>query len=122
MELNIYAMHKIYLISSEMDGNKVYKIGYTKRDINERLKEFRTGNSNNLHIESFFASRWAKKIEKSLHRHFQSLKINGEWFKLESSHLADFLRICQITHDNLELLEKYNTWIQDKGGLNKIKL
>ena len=115
-------MLKIYLISSELDGNKVYKIGYTKRDINERVKEFKTGNSNNLTIESFFTSKWAKKIEKGLHRHFKNYKISGEWFKLESHHLVDFLRICQITHDNLELLDKYNTWIEDRGGLNKIKL
>lgn len=115
-------MLKIYLISSEIDGNKVYKIGYTKRDINERLKEFKTGNSNNLEIESFFTSKWAKKIEKALHRHFRSLKINGEWFQLENKHLADFLRICQITHDNLELLDRYNSWVEEKGGVNKIKL
>lgn len=115
-------MYKIYLISSEIDGSKVYKIGFTKRDINKRVKEFKTGNSTDLIIESFFVSKWAKKIEKALHRHFREFKINGEWFRLEQKHLADFLRICQITHDNIELLDKYNTWILEKGGVDKARI
>lgn len=112
-------MFKIYLISSEIDGSKVYKIGYTKRDINRRLKEFKTGNSGDLVIESFFVSKWARKIEKALHSYFNRYKINGEWFKLEQKHLVDFLRICQLTHDNIELIDKSNTWIIERGGIKK---
>ena len=68
-------MWKIYLISSTMQGDKVYKIGFTKREITERIKEFKTGNSNEFIVESFFVSKWAKKIEKALHRHFLQYKI-----------------------------------------------
>jgi len=119
--LNIYDMWKIYLISSRMNDEKVYKIGFTKREIEDRIKEFKTGNSNELLVESFFVSKWAKKIEKALHRHFQQYRLEGEWFKLEQKHLADFLRICQITHDNIELIDKYNSYVQDKGGVKKMK-
>ena len=114
-------MWKIYLISSTMQGDKVYKIGFTKREIAERIKEFKTGNSNEFIVESFFVSKWAKKIEQALHRHFLQYKVGGEWFKLEQSHLADFLRICQITHDNIELIDKYNSYVSDRGGVKKMK-
>lgn len=104
-----------------MQGDKVYKIGFTKREITERIKEFRTGNSNEFIVESFFVSKWAKKIEKALHRHFFEYKVTGEWFRLEQKHLADFLRICQITHDNIELIDKYNSYISERGGVKKMK-
>lgn len=114
-------MYKIYLISAELDEKKVYKIGFTKRDINKRIKELKTGNSSNLILESFFVSKWAKKIETILHRHFSKWKVSGEWFELENTQMVDFLRICQISHDNIELLDKYNNWIAERGGINKIK-
>lgn len=44
----------VYLITEENDSN-CYKIGSTrKNDINERLKELQTGNSEKLLIANFF--------------------------------------------------------------------
>jgi len=112
-------MLKIYLISATQDGRKVYKIGYTSREVHDRIREFRTGNSSEMVVESFFASKWARKIEAALHRHFKSRRVSGEWFDLEQSQLAEFLRICQITHDGLELVDRFNTYVAERGGLSK---
>jgi hypothetical protein len=111
----------VYLISAQRENNKVYKIGYTRREINQRLKELKTGNCDVLTIESFFKTKWATKIESVLHKIFEKSKIDGEWFELSESQIVDFLTICQKTHDNIELINKYNTWAENKGGISKIK-
>jgi hypothetical protein len=33
-------MINVYLISSEIDGKRYYKIGHTRRKVEERIKEF----------------------------------------------------------------------------------
>lgn len=114
-------MMKIYLISSAQDGGRVYKIGYTRREVHERVRELKTGNSSDMVVESFFVSRWARKIEKALHRHFRTSRISGEWFGLAQHQVADFLRICQITHDGLEMVEMHNTYIRERGGVGRMR-
>lgn len=114
-------MYKVYLVSSEINNKKLYKIGYTRREIQDRIREFKTGNASNFEVVSYFESKWGTKIEKNLHKHFMKHKVDGEWFDLSDGEISDFNRICKLTHDNLELLEKYNTYIIDRGGIKKIK-
>jgi len=113
-------MLKVYLISSVRDGERVYKIGHTKREVHDRIREFSTGNSNEMVVESFFVSKWAVKIERALHRHFRAHRVSGEWFSLERANIADFLRICQITHDGLETVEMYNDYVRERGGVRSM--
>lgn len=113
-------MCKVYLISSEINNKKLYKIGYTRREVNKRIKEFKTGNASEFKIIDVFESKWGTKIETSLHKHFKSNKVDGEWFDLNERQVKDFKRICEITHSNFELLENYNTYVIDRGGLSKI--
>lgn len=114
-------MLKIYLLSAAQEDRRVYKIGHTSRDVSDRVKEFRTGNASEIRVEAQFESKWAKKIERALHRHFRARGIGGEWFALEPGHVADFGRICQITHDGLELVERHNTYIIERGGLGRAR-
>jgi len=108
-------MFKIYLISSG-DIDKQYKIGYTRRNVEARIREFRTGNSNNLEIISIFESKWGTKIESSLHRRYASKKIGGEWFNLDKEEVNRFQEDCKKIHDMLELLSNENTYIISRGG------
>ena len=108
-------MYNIYLISAESNGEILYKIGYTKREVSKRIKEFRTGNSAIFEIVDVFSSRWGTKIESSLHSHFNKFRVGGEWFSLDVYQLKEFRRICEISHNNFELLEKYNTYVMEKG-------
>lgn len=106
-------MYKVYLIRNS-DENQ-YKIGYTRREVEQRVKEFKTGNCNDLQIISVYESEWGTKIEASLHRKFKWKKIDGEWFYLEKEEVKNFINECQSLHDNFELLSSSNSYIQEKG-------
>lgn len=109
-------MIKVYLISNGGD-DKRYKIGYTKRKVENRVKEFKTGNSNDFEIISVFESKWASKIEAALHKRFCYSKIEGEWFYLTESEVRNFSNECQNLHNIFEILNNQNTYIIDRGGL-----
>lgn len=109
-------MVNIYLISSDANGKKLYKIGITKRSIPERLKEFKTGNAAELLIVDSFVSKWARKIEANFHRSLKSKKISGEWFELDEADISGFRNRCQALHDNFDLIESTNTYYIDRGG------
>jgi hypothetical protein len=108
-------MINIYLICSEIEGKKLHKIGYTKRSIEKRIKEFKTGNASELYLVDSFQSKWGTKIEAQLHRHFKPKKVNGEWFDLDESDIPKFKMFCQAFHNNLELISTQNTYYLDKG-------
>ena len=55
-------MTNVYLISAETNGKKLYKIGYTKRKVEERIREFKTGNSAVFSIIEVFNSKWGTKL------------------------------------------------------------
>lgn len=92
----------VYLIG-ELDNKNNYKIGFTKKDVNERIKELQTGSSEELYLHSSFKSSYPNKLEKMLHRHFQENKKINEWFVLNEEQTKDFIKTC----------EKYETVIKD---------
>ena len=106
---------KIYLISSRLNDNILYKIGITKRDVAQRLKELKTGNAAELSVINIFESKWASKIEANLHTSLKSKGVSGEWFSLDKNDIDTFTIRCQLIHDNFELLNKSNTWFIDKN-------
>ena len=105
---------KVYLIRTEEETPR-YKIGFTRRDVKKRLKEFQTGNSLGLEIVGTFESKWGPKIEASMHRAYQGSKIGGEWFSLTEEQAAGFGSQCQRLHDLFEMMTRENTWIADGG-------
>jgi len=109
-------MINVYLICAEIEGKKLYKIGYTRRTIEKRISEFRTGNASEFYIIDSFQSKWGTQIEARLHRTFRGKKVNGEWFDLTKEDLECFNRSCQIIHDGLNIIEKSNTYYIDRGS------
>lgn len=108
-------LYNVYLICSEINGDKIYKIGYTKRSIEKRLKEFKTGNGAEIYLVDSFASKWGTKIEALLKRKYSHCNISGEWFNLSESEISDFKLICSTIHDNFNLLSDENTFIIENG-------
>jgi hypothetical protein len=106
---------KIYLISSEINNDILYKIGITKRDVSKRLRELKTGNAATLSVVNVFESKWAFKIETNLHTSYQTKNVRGEWFRLNEDEVKNFTSRCQQIHDNFEVLSKHNTWFIDKN-------
>jgi|688.fasta_scaffold635135_3 hypothetical protein len=109
-------MINVYLISAETNGKKLYKIGYTKRKVEERIREFKTGNTAVFSIIEVFNSKWGTKIEASLHRQFYTKKVGGEWFDLDVNDLNNYLNLCEQLHNNFEIIENQNTYYIDRGG------
>lgn len=107
-------MYKVYLISTGNDIKK-YKIGFTKRNVENRINEMKTGNSEDFHIEGYFESKWGTKIESSLHNKYKSKKISGEWFNLTDDESKGFIDECKQLHDIFEFLSKENTYLIDRG-------
>ncbi len=110
-------IYNVYLICSEFEGRRLFKIGYTRREVSKRIKELRTGNGSELYIVNQFKSKWGTKIESQLHRMYKSKKVNGEWFDLTDDDVKSFLERCKSTHDMLELITTNNTWYMETGRL-----
>ena len=100
-------MYNVYLISCGEGDEKRYKIGYTKNDVKKRLKQLKTGNSEELLIEKVYQSKWGTKIESVLHRNYKIYQISGEWFRLTQSQADNFIKECQ----NLENF--YEDWMKN---------
>lgn len=109
-------MINVYLICSEVEGSKLYKIGYTRRTIEKRISEFKTGNASEFYIIDSFKSKWGTQIEASLKRRFKPYNISGEWFLLKEEDIISFKNTCQIIHDSLNLIGESNTYYIDRGS------
>lgn len=108
-------MKKVYLICAESNNNSLYKIGFTKRNIEDRIKELKTGNSSNFYVVDYFESKHASKVESQIHRFFSNKSINGEWFLLDESDINIFKEKCNLYHNNIEFILNNNTYYIDKN-------
>ena len=99
-------IYNVYLICAEIGEEKLYKIGYTKREIEKRVNELKTGNAADFKIIDSFRSKWGTKIESLLHKNFKNSKINGEWFNLTYEQVEQFRDKCQLFHQNFETLSQ----------------
>ena len=115
---NIYSMsqvYKIYLISAEDDTKTIYKIGYTRRKVEERINSFKTGNVSNFEIiATYNCDKYHSILEKRLHRHYKSKRIQGEWFQLEKSDINSFIDTCNNFWNDINVLQTQNTYLLDK--------
>ena len=67
-------IYHVYIIKNLDNDEPTYKIGFTTRDVEKRLKEFKTGNHQDLRIEHIYSSPNGTKIEKYLHNTLKSKK------------------------------------------------
>lgn len=85
----------VYLIGEINKENK-YKIGSTNcNDINKRLKQLQTGNSNPLYVREYYETSKPFKLEKMLHNKFKDRKIIGEWFEMNDNLINEFKSECE---------------------------
>lgn len=108
-------MYNVYLICAELGEEKLYKIGFTKREVYKRVKELRTGNPADFKIINVFSSIWGTKIESALHRRFAFKKINREWFNLSEEDVVSFMESCDLLHNNFDTIYKHSTYYKEKG-------
>ena len=107
-------MYNIYLVATEINNKRYYKIGFTKRSIETRVRELKTGNASDFEIIDSFRSEWGTKIESQLHRRFKPKRVNREWFELDEDDIKSFQLECQKIHNNLNYLKESGNYFISK--------
>ena len=101
---------KIYLIQNTDSG--YYKVGFTKRKISDRIKDFSTANPAELRCIYEFKTEHSRKVETAIKNYYKNYKIKGEWFQFDDNVVNNFLNFCQQLENNFNCLKKYNTYIK----------
>ena len=96
----------VYLIGEENNENR-YKIGSTRcKNINKRLKQLQTGNSNKLLIENYYETNKPFKLETMLHNRFKDVNVIGEWFEISEDDKKNFKNICEYYQKIIDSLKE----------------
>lgn len=99
-------MGYVYLIGEKNNENK-YKIGSTRcSDINKRLKQLQTGNSNQLILESYYETDKPFKLETMLHNKFKKNNVIGEWFEMTENDIDIFKEACEKYQNIIDSLKE----------------
>ena len=93
---------KVYLLINE-EGK--YKIGFTDRDTQTRIKELQTGSHSEMRVVHEYESVNARQIETTLHRLHRSNRIRLEWFDLNDDEVFDFIKKCRQIDYNINYLQ-----------------
>ena len=104
----------VYLLC-ELSDNERFKIGVTKRDVDKRIKELSTGNSNEIHLVNKFESEYYKKVESSLHRRFHAYKTSEggtEWFDLPVDEVIGFTKTCKEVEGTIIYMMEHNPFFK----------
>jgi ABC-type iron transport system FetAB ATPase subunit len=94
---------KVYLL---VNGEGKFKIGFTERTTEKRIKELQTGSHSEMHVLQEYESNNARQIETILHRFLRSKRISGEWFELTNEEVFDFKNRCKKIDENLTYLKE----------------
>ncbi len=96
----------VYILENINDSNIVYKIGFTTGTIQSRIKPLQTGNAYEITELYKFPTKYNRKLEISLHRHYKMDRMKGEWFKIEENEVKNFLEICERYEKGFDALRE----------------
>ena len=98
------------LLEVDKDGNERHKIGVTKRDINKRICELQTGNSNVISLMKSYETNNYIKLEKWLHGnfHLQKTEADNEWFTLTDDQVINFIEECKKADEIISFMKENN--------------
>lgn len=98
------------LLTIDVDGSLICKIGVTKRLVDLRISEHQTGNPNKITVHSSYKSVNYFKVEKWMLRKykFQSTEVNNEWRKLTDEQVFSFIDDCKDADDTIKFLLENN--------------
>ena len=100
-------MGKVYLLI-EMGMVQRHKIGITRKDVNQRIKQLTTGNSNEIRLFKVYETENYRKVEKALHRMYSRYCTEDggtEWFELPNEEVLKFIEECEKVDKNIKLLQ-----------------
>lgn len=124
----------VYLINA-VDTN-LYKVGYTNKDVNFRMKALQTGCPYKLKL--IHSVNGSVHHEKKIHEFWDHLRTNGEWFEFKTEFVLEKIRsqmdsINVEQENNFELIKhkeyilemfssKGKDFIREKGITNLLEL
>lgn len=109
-------MKYIYLISSSLGEETIYKIGFTRNSVEKRINQLKTGSPAEYDIvKTFEADKYGSSIEKYLHKYFEPKKIDREWFSLTKEDIKKFIPLCEKHYNNLELIDENNLYRKERN-------
>lgn len=79
-------MSGVYIVG--IQNTDRFKIGRTV-NLKRRIKQFKTGNPENINIVYFVETRHFQSLEIHLHKIFSKERIGGEWFSLDEQKLEE---------------------------------
>ena len=85
----------VYIIGLDIFDNKVFKIGFTTKTVEERISGLQTGCP--FKIKKIAAIKSKKCFEELFHRALESAVVMGEWFRFEKD---DLLRVLKSLDEN----------------------
>ncbi len=97
---------KVYLIECDNGFEKLFKIGYTSKKVEDRIRELSTANPGEFRNVIEYESKRASSLESYLHRHYSLQRIKNEWFRLSDEDIDIFKVLCEGYDKNIDFLEK----------------
>jgi len=89
------------------DNSDQVKIGYTKRNVKDRVKEL---NSPNLILILEYETKYPTQLEKALHFRFKKHNIEREWFQLDDYKVDELKEICKIIDKGVTTIKENNNF------------
>jgi len=99
----------VYLLMTNSENGEVFKIGITKNNPLERIKQLSTGNDKKITLINSYQSQNYLKIERFLHRKYLTkTEAGNEWRNLSIEQTISFLDDCIEADNNIKFLLKNN--------------
>jgi len=97
----------VYLLA-EMGDNLRYKIGVTKNDVDKRVKQLKTGNSDDIMLIHKYKTKNYRKLEALLHRKFRKDRKHLEWFEMTDEQVMTFMDEAKKADELIDFLKENN--------------
>ena len=97
-------MEFVYFVK---DNSDQVKIGYTKRNVKDRVKEL---NSPNLILILEYETKYPTQLEKALHFRFKKHNIEREWFQLDDYKVDELKEICKMLDEGVSTIKENNNF------------
>jgi hypothetical protein len=109
-------MYTVYLLNKD----DYYKIGFTRKDPMQRIKQLNTGSTSAISLVYVFTTKYPSKLEASLHRKYKQKKAFGEWYRLSHQDVCNFLKECNNLTHIFETLNENPYWQKELSKLKNV--
>ena len=109
-------MSIVYLIKD----NKFYKLGFSEKDIKERIAQLQTGNPHKLkyiHYSQIKSPKHAYRLEQYLLRKYKEHSMIGEWISINEEQVNEIVFLMKCLSDETV----YDKYMEYQATLKTLK-